>query len=164
MRKITASLPFFLASLWSNAQSDSVDLSQLKALNAKFIHNYVTNDAASHDKILHEKFQYINSQGKWVNRKDYLEGWKTGFDPEKIIYWDYRMERISIFGNTALVRSVNKFILLDGGEETTGMAQYTDTYIKEGGVWKCIQAQITNVTPENYPAENTIVRSYVKGK
>ena len=140
------------------------DMTQLKALNAKFIHNFVTNDVPSHNAILHEKFEYINSKGKWINRKDYLENWKTGFDPETILYWDYRFERILIIGNTALVRSVNKFTILDRGRETTDMTQYTDTYVKENGTWKCIQAQITPIAPENYPPDETIVRKYIKGK
>lgn len=146
----------------SNTEAD--DLAQLKRLNAKFIHNFVTNDAAAHDKIIHENFQYIDPNGKWVNRKDYLENWKTGFDPEKIIYWDYRFEKITIVGTTGLVRSVNKCIFLHRGKEITEMTQYTDTYVKEDGGWKCIQAQITTVAPENYPGDETIVKKYIKGK
>lgn len=146
----------------ANIEAD--DIAQLKRINAKFIHNFVTNDTGAHDKIIHEKFQYINGNGKWVNRQDYLKNWKTGFDPEKIIYWDYRFEKITIIGTTALVRSVNKCTILDRGKETTGMTQYTDTYVKENGEWKCIQAQITIVTPENYPGDETIVKKYIKGK
>lgn len=156
-------LTILTMSNFANAQTTD-DLTQLKALNAKFIHNYVTNDVASHDKIIHENFTYINSKGHWVSREDYLRDWKTGFDPEQIIYWDYRDERITIVGSTALVRSVNKCISIDSGKETTGMTLYTDTYIKEKGVWKCIQAQITVLAPENYPADDTIVRKYIKGK
>ena len=111
-----------------------------------------------------KSFNTSTLNGKWVNRQDYLEDWKTGFDPEKIIYWDYRFEKITIIGTTALVRSVNKYTILDRGKETTGMTQYTDTYVKENGEWKCIQAQITIVTPENYPGDETIVKKYIKGK
>lgn len=168
MKKTLLSFSLFIAGwlLTGAGLKDAAedDLTQLKKLNAKFIHNFVTNDAASHDAILHEKFVYISSQGKWVDRKTYLENWKTGFDAEKIIYWDYRFERIAIFGTTALVRSVNKFVERNGGKEVTGMAQYTDTYIKENGTWKCVQAQITNVAPENYPGDETIVKKYIKGK
>jgi hypothetical protein len=62
------------------------------------------------------------------------------------------------------VRSVNKAIIIKNGKEITGMTQYTDTYVKEYGEWKCIQAQITPVAPENYPGDETIVKKYVKGK
>lgn len=154
---------FLVMNISTNGQPTD-DLAQLKAINATFIHNYVTNDVASHDKLLHEKFVYINSQGQWVNRKPYLADWRTGFDPEKIIYWDYRDERITIIGSTALVRSVNKCTIVEHGIETTDMTLYTDTYIKEGGEWKCIQAQITTVAPENYPGDDTIVKKYIRGK
>jgi hypothetical protein len=145
------------------AQQKSDDIAQLKAINARFIHNFVTNDIASHDIIIHPQFVYINSKGKWVGRAQYLTDWRTGFDPEVILYWDYRDEKITVIGNTALVRSVNKYTILTDGKESTAMSQYTDTYVKENGVWKCIQAQITIVSPENYPSDETIVKKYVKG-
>ena len=140
------------------------DLDVLRRLNARFIHNYVTNDVASHDQMLHPRFVYINSKGKWVNREAYLKAWATGFDPAVVVYWDYRDEKITLIGSTALVRSVNRYTILENGVESTGMSQYTDTYVKENGQWKCVQAQITEVTPENYPSDETIVRKYINGK
>jgi hypothetical protein len=151
-----------LFSFEMKGQSD--DLDQLKKLNARFIHNFVTNDVPSHDQIIHEKFVCITTKGLWVNRQDYLTAWKNGFDPQAYLYWDYRNEKITIIGTTALVRSVTKYIIRNAGKEITGMTQYTDTYVKENGVWKCIQAQLTSVAPENYPADETIVRKYVNGK
>jgi len=50
------------------------------------------------------------------------------------------------------------------GVEAIGMTLYTDTYIRQGGVWKCVQAQITPVAPANYPPDSTIVGKYVKGQ
>lgn len=146
----------------SSAQQTELD--QLKEINARFIHNFVTNDVVSHDQIIHPSFICITSQGAWVNREEYLKAWASGFDPQVIVYWDYRNEKITLVGNTALVRSVNKYIIIKGGEEIAGMSQYTDTYVKEDGRWKCIQAQITPVSPANYPPDETIVKKYVKGK
>jgi len=73
---------------------------------------------------------------------------------------DYRDEKISIFGNTALVRSKNKYVVVKEGQEVTGMSMYTDTYIKENGKWKCVQAQITKVAPSNYSSDETIVKKW----
>ena len=80
---------------------DKSDLQQLKALNARFINNFVTNDTASHNKIIHRDFICISSDGRYISRRDYLDGWAHGFDGYK--YWDYRDERITVLGNTALV-------------------------------------------------------------
>lgn len=144
------------SSLTLNAQQS--DLQELKRLNATFIHNFVTNDTISHTKIIHPAFVYITPSGQYVNRREYMNHWLHGFDGYK--YWDYRDERIQIFGTTALVHSTNKYVVVKEGKEINGMSMYTDTYVKENGVWKCIQAQISVVSPQYYPGDETIVRKY----
>ena len=39
-------------------------MNELRALNARFIHNFVTNDVASHDAILHPRFISIWPTGQ----------------------------------------------------------------------------------------------------
>jgi hypothetical protein len=80
------------------------------------------------------------------------------------VYWDVRDELITVIGDVALVRSTNKYTRRREGNEVTGMTTYTDAYLFENGTWKCIQAQITAVAPEHYPADDTIVSVYIKGK
>lgn len=173
MKQLLLSTPFrvgvltsllLAASLLQLSMSGEDDITQLRALNARFIHNFVTNDVPSHDAIIRPEFMCITTTGKWLNRQDYFTQWKTGFDNEVYLYWDYRNEKITIVGNTALVRSVTKYTVLKEGKEITGMTQYTDVYIKENGTWKCLQAQLTSVVPENYPGDETIVKKYIKGK
>jgi hypothetical protein len=137
---------------------------ELRALNARFIHNFITNDVPGHDAILHPGFICITPAGARVSRADYLKAWATGFDAARIPYYDYRDERIDVFGDTALVRSTNKRVGLKDGVETVGMTMYTDTYLRRDGAWTCIQAQITPVAPANYPSDDTIVRKYIKGR
>lgn len=162
---VTLLVGFLLAaSIFHFSMNTEDDLAQLRALNARFIHNFVTNDVPSHDAIIRPEFMCITTTGKWLNRQDYLTQWKTGFDNEVYLYWDYRNEKITIVGNTALVRSVTKYTVLKEGKEITGMTQYTDTYVKENGSWKCLQAQLTAVATENYPGDETIVKKYIKGK
>jgi len=137
---------------------------ELRALNARFINNFITNDVPGHDAILHDGFICITPTGARVSRADYLKAWATGFDAARIPYFDYRDEKIDVFGETALVRSTNRSVRMNDGVETVGMTMYTDTYVREHGQWKCIQAQITPVAPANYPPDETIVRKYVKGQ
>ena len=137
---------------------------ELRALNRRFIHNFITNDVPSHDAILHPDFICITPAGARVGRAAYLKAWATGFDAARIPYYDYRDEKIDVFGDTALVRSTNKRVGLADGVETVGMTMYTDIYVRDGGAWKCVQAQITPVQPAHYPPDETIVKKYVKGK
>ena len=139
-------------------------LRYLRALNARFIHNYVTNDVASHDAILHPDFICLTSNGMRIDRASYLKRWANLFDPEVVIYWDTRDELITVHGTVALVRATNKHTERHNGVETTGMTNYTDTYVYEHGAWKCIQAHLTPIAPEHWPPDSTIVSVYIKGK
>jgi hypothetical protein len=139
-------------------------LDELRTLNARFIHYFVTSDVASHDAILHPAFINIWPTGQRWDRATYLKYWATAFDPKVIPYWDVRDELITVIGNVALVRSTNKAIRRRDGNEVTGMTMYTDTYLFENGAWKCIQAQIQAVAPEHYPSDDTIVSVYIDGK
>ena len=139
-------------------------MDELRALNARFIHNFVTNDVASHDAILHPAFINIWPTGQRWDRASYLKYWATAFDPKVIPYWDVRDELITVIGDVALVRSTNKATRRRDGNEVTGMTAYTDTYLFENGAWKCIQAQIQAVAPEFYPGDDTIVSVYIDGK
>ena len=137
---------------------------ELRALNARFIKNFVTNDTASHDRITHRDFVCITSAGAREPRAAYLARWATGFDPDVITYWDTRDEVISLFGSMALVRAVNKYVIVKDGAERTGMTMYTDTYLHEHGEWTCVQAQLTPVSREHYPGDDTVVQTYVRGQ
>lgn len=78
-----------------------------------------------------------------MTRADYLAAWATGFDAERIPYYDYRDEKIDVFGDTALVRSTNKRVGLKDG---------------------ACRRRSPPVQPANYPPDETIVRKYIKGK
>jgi hypothetical protein len=138
-------------------------LEELRALNARFIHNFVTNDVPSHDAILHPAFVSIGSNGSRTDRAAYLTRWATGFDRDIILYWDVRDEHITIIGDVALVRSTNKHTIRRDRDEVTGMTTYTDTYVRCDDRWLCIQAQLTPVAAGFEPADDTIVSVYIRG-
>jgi len=56
----------------SGAAQES-DVAELKRLNATFIHNFVTNDTAAHNRIIHKDFVSITSEGQYIDRKKCLD-------------------------------------------------------------------------------------------
>ena len=142
---------------------NATDLEVLSALNKRFIHNFVTNDVASHDAILHPDFRAIYTAGNHIDRASYLKQWASGFDPAVIPYWDMRDQRINVVGDVALVGATNRWIRVRDGVESVGMTCYTDTYVRTAASWLCILAQLTPVAPQNYPADDTIVVRYLRG-
>lgn len=138
-------------------------LEDLRAINARFIQNFITNDVAGHDALLHPDFITIQSNGSKLDRAAYLAQWATGFAPDVIPYWDTRDEHITLVDNVALVRSTNKFVVIEDGVGCERMAVYTDTYAYRNGAWTCLQAQITPVQAPYHPSDDTIVSVYLHG-
>ena len=138
-------------------------LRDLSALNARFINNFVASDVEAHDRIIHPRFICIMPNGARLGRDAYLAYWARAFDPDEFLYFDYRDEAIAVFANVGLVRSATKYIRRANGKEHVGMNLYTDTYLEEGGAWKCIQAQLTPLAAEHYPGDDTIVQAWVNG-
>lgn len=123
-------------------QSDSA---QLSVLNAKFIENFIKQDVVAHDKIIHKDFICIQSTGAIILREEYLKNWATGYQKSGYTSFTYTDESIRIFENIALVRSKTVYTKTLEGREISGNTIYTDTYVKENGEWKCVQAQLTSV-------------------
>jgi hypothetical protein len=139
-------------------------LPALRALNKRFIHNFVTSDVPSHDAILHPGFRCIQPNGSLVQRDAYLRYWASGFDPKVVRQFDMRGETIEIIGSTALVGAVTRSARVKDGAESVSMTRYTDTYLLANGKWLCVLAQLTTVAPEHYPPDSTIVVKYLEGK
>jgi hypothetical protein len=119
------------------------DVSQLSALNAQFIQNFLHNDTVAHNKIIYKDFVCIVGNGSVVSRDDYMKGWSHGYDPKVYKSFAMQNELIRLFGNTALVRAETPYTLIKDDKEVSGVTIYTDTYIKLDGQWWCIQAQLT---------------------
>lgn len=140
------------------------DMRILKALNRRFNHNFVCNDVAAHDGLLHPEFRAVAPSGASVDRASYLRHWATGFDPAVQVYWDMRDEHIAVFGDTALVTASNRWIRVRDGVEVNGMTRYTDVYLRTRGRWLCVLAQMTPLAPEHFPPDDTVVVRYLRGR
>lgn len=118
----------------------------LSKLNARFIQNFINEDVAAHEEIIHQDFICINGDGTISNREDYMEGWASAYTKSGYTSFSITDEDIRIFDNMALVRSKTVYTKAVNGETVHGNSLYTDTYVKEDGEWLCVQAHITPVT------------------
>jgi hypothetical protein len=121
------------------------DRALLSELNAQFIKNFLKEDTAAHEQIIHRDFVCIEGSGAIVGREEYMKDWATSYENSKFLTFGYTDEYIRIFGNTALVRSKTRYSKNVNGQVIYGVSVYTDTYIRENGKWLCVQAQITPV-------------------
>ena len=125
--------------------TSKTDIALLSELNAEFITNFLTQDVAAHNKLIHKDFVCIESNGAIVSRDVYMKNWATDFDNSGYTSFAYKDELIRIFGNTALVRAKTVYTKNENGQTKEGYTIYTDTYVKENDKWQCVQVQITPV-------------------
>ena len=125
--------------------TSKTDIALLSELNAEFITNFLTQDVAAHNKLIHKDFVCIESNGAIVSRDVYMKNWATDFDNSGYTSFTYKDELIRIFGNTALVRAKTVYTKNENGQTKEGYTIYIDTYVKENDKWQCVQVQITPV-------------------
>jgi hypothetical protein len=126
----------------SEPEPDSLTLSNL---NRQFIENFIRQDTTRHSQIIDPDFVCIESDGAIVPRNVYMQDWATAYTKSGYTSFSITDEKIRIFGSTALIRSKTVYTKNSNGKTVRGNSIYTDTYHKQDGKWKCIQAQITPV-------------------
>jgi Domain of unknown function (DUF4440) len=122
------------------------DETALISINRQFIRNFLNNDTVEHNKIIHpSNFLFIGTNGKLLDRIEYMQAWAHGYDKTTMPGFDLEEVQVRVFDNMALIVAKTKDIKIKDGGYVTGETRYTDTYIKEKGEWKCVQVQLTRI-------------------
>ena len=133
-------LPAFLLLTSLAARSQSNDTETLKALNAAFIHGYMTRDTASLAPIFADDFMLINPSGQRRNRQEVLNGFISS---PHFLSCDVDTVEIRLYGTIGLVLARAVFTTDENGKKTTGKTNYLDVYEKRRGRWVAIAAHVT---------------------
>src|SRR5882762_2187695 len=108
MKKIAVVFLLFFNVMTATSQSKGgalADSARLSALNKQFIRNFLQQDVAAHNEIIHPNFVCIESDGSIVHREEYLKNWASDYDHSGYQSFDYTDECIRIFHEMALVRA-----------------------------------------------------------
>src|SRR6185295_5345635 len=139
-------LVLILAGMTIASYGQSKDETALLSINRQFISNFLNNDTVEHNKIIHPShFLFIGTNGKMLDRNEYMEAWAHGYDKNMMPEFDLEDVQIRIFDKMALIVAKTKDKKIKDGIFITGETRYTDTYIKEKGEWKCVQVQLTRI-------------------
>ena len=127
-------------------QSSNNDETLLLLINRQFIKNFLNNDTVEHSKIIHpSNFLFIGTNGKLLDRNEYMQAWAHGYDKTIMPEFDLEEVQVRVFDNMALIVAKTRDKKIKDGAYVTGETRYTDTYIKEKGEWKCVQVQLTRI-------------------
>ncbi len=95
------------------------------------------SDVGWYRNHLAEDFLCIESDGSVLRKTEFLEQTAKGPDVTA-----YKLDEVHvrIYGVAALVQATGLFTRKDGSH---GQSRYIDVYVRKGGEWKVVSAQIT---------------------
>jgi ketosteroid isomerase-like protein len=119
---------------------DKSDKTTLERLNQEYVDAFMNADVDWYREHLAEDFVCIESDGSVLNKTQFLSNTVKGPDVA-----DYNLQEVEvrIYGDAALVRATGLWTKKGG---STGMSCYIDVYVKQGGEWKTVSAQITRTS------------------
>jgi ketosteroid isomerase-like protein len=115
------------------------DEAALKAIEIKWDAANTKGDAAVLSTIFADKFISTNAEGKTRSRAEVLAQVKSG----DIKYETSKVDDMTVYlyGDAAVVngRWAGKYV--EKGKPTSTTERFTDTYVRQNGVWKCVSSQ-----------------------
>jgi uncharacterized protein DUF4440 len=100
----------------------------------------MNGDVEWYREHLADDFVVIESDGSVFNKAEFLTNTAKG--PDVV---DYTLQKVDvrIYGSVALAQATGLWTRKDGSK---GMSRYRDVYVKTGGTWKTVSAQITRTS------------------
>jgi ketosteroid isomerase-like protein len=124
----------------SEMNANNFDKTTLERLNQEYVDAFMAGDVEWYREHLADDFVVIESDGSIFNKAEFLMNTAKG--PDVV---DYTLQKVDvrIYGNVALVQATG---LWTGKDGLKGMSRYVDVYVKAGGAWKTVSAQITRAS------------------
>ncbi len=122
----------------STASNDEIQVRQLeRAWNQAEAHH----DAAAVTAIVADTLTYIDFDGSIMNKPEYIRDvTKTAYQADHL--YDEGLN-VVIYGNAAVVTGIYRETGTNKGKSYVHRVRFTDTWIKQNGVWRCAASQNT---------------------
>ena len=104
----------------------------------------VRKDMAAIAVNMSESFQQIDSRGTLSNKPQFL----AAITSDKLVIFPYQVEDVVIrfYGSVALITGTTDLHGTYNGKPFKTHYRYTDTYVKESGMWRVVNVQTTEMS------------------
>jgi ketosteroid isomerase-like protein len=114
---------------------------QVKQLERAWNEAESRHDVAAVTAIVGDTLSYIDFDGSVMNKAEYLRDvTKTAYQADHL--YDEGL-KVTIYGNAAVVNGVYRETGTSKGKKYVHRVRFTDTWIKQNGVWRCVASQNT---------------------
>jgi ketosteroid isomerase-like protein len=114
---------------------------QVKQLERAWNEAESRHDVTAVTAIVGNTLSYIDFDGSVMNKAEYLRDvTKTAYQADHL--YDEGL-KVTIYGSAAVVNGVYRETGTSKGKKYVHRVRFTDTWIKQNGVWRCVASQNT---------------------
>lgn len=118
-------------------------------VNKEYGETIVRGDVVAYDRIVADDYIHTGSNGGVVGKAEQLTEMKsTPREDVKIEFGQSDDEKVSIYGNVAVVTGRWMMKGRYKGEEFNETERYTCVYVKRQGCWRLVAEQTTRIVPK----------------
>lgn len=129
------------AALFAQKSAPSNDEIQVKQLERAWNEAEARHDAKAVTNIVADTLVYIDFDGSVMNKAEYLRDvTKTSYQADHL--YDEGLN-VTVYGNAAVVSGIYRETGTSKGKPYVHRVRFTDTWIKQDGVWRCAASQST---------------------
>ena len=94
--------------------------------------------------LLSEGFAYTDSDGSFMDKPQWLAHVNKGTDEYEDL--GNTAMKVHVFGPAAIVTGMYHEKIKVHGKMVARSGRFTDTWVQEHGIWKCVASQVTLVS------------------
>jgi ketosteroid isomerase-like protein len=145
MRSVSFGLLIFSVALMvpaiAAAPQGSGDKATILALENAWNQAEAHKDAHALDQLLAESLAYTDTDGSFMNKKQFLDSAKNSSTQNMVLINEG--EQVQMFGDTAVVTGIFHEKGTEKGRAISRNGRFTDTWVKQSGTWLCVASQST---------------------
>ena len=104
----------------------------------------VKHDARALSLLLAETFEFIDDDGHFMNKSQWLAHIRNGVDHYEQL--GNSGMAVHLYGNVAVATGIYQDKIREKGKVVSRSGRFTDIWIKQNGEWKCVASQATLIS------------------
>jgi hypothetical protein len=133
-----------LAIAAQNGKVASDESGRIVSLESAWNQAEVQHDARAMGMLLAETFEYTDSDGRFMNRGQWLDLIRNGVDQYEQL--GNTGMTVHLYGNVAIVTGGYRERIKSKRNALVRFGRFTDTWIEQNGQWKCVASQATLIS------------------
>jgi ketosteroid isomerase-like protein len=125
------------------AAAGSSAAEELKQVERDWIAGQKAGDADKIGQLIADDWSALNSDGKKVNKQQYLADYKSG--AEKFESIEVGPMDVRVFGDIGVVQGGDTEKSSYKGKDTSGKYVWMDVFQKKDGKWQAVRSEVTKV-------------------